>query len=132
MLTGEVMMRLGAVVLAAMVMAAGPAVAEGEGVPIPPDVIMQAPYTGAQVRAGRAGDGWTSFTPNGCITYYDGDLKQMVTMMSTREGRWFGSTLPGGVAALNTACAVAATMMFQLEGNTWTQWLIQANPRLAQ
>lgn len=125
-------MRIGAVVLAVMVMAAGPVAAEGEGVPIPPDVIMQAPYTGAEARATRVGDGWTPFTPVGCISYTDPYIDQTVTMMSTKEGRWFGAVRPGSVAAFTTACATAAPMMFELTGNTWTRFLIQANPKLAQ
>ncbi len=123
-------MRFGAVVVVAMVAAAGPVAAEG--VPIPPDVIMQAPYTGAQSRAGRAGDGWTSFTPVGCISYTDPYIDQTVTMLSTKEGRWFGAVRPGSVAAFNAACATNALMMFELSGNTWTRFLIQPNPKLAQ
>lgn len=114
------------------VMVAGGAAAQG--VPIPPDVVMQAPYTGPSRDARATGDGWVSYTPVGCIGYYDGVLDQTVTMLSTAEDRWFGATRPGAVAAFNTACATSATMMFYMTpaNNSWTQFLIQPGPKLAR
>jgi len=108
--------------------------AAAEGVPIPPDVVMQAPYTGPSREARATGDGWVSYTPVGCITYYDDLIKETVTMLSTAEGRWFGATRAGSVAAFNTACATSANMMFYMTpaNNSWTQFLIQPGSKLSR
>lgn len=108
--------------------------AAAEGVPIPPDVVMQAPYTGPSREARATGDGWVAYTPVGCITYYDAQIRQTVTMLSTAEGRWFGASDAGSVAAFTTACATAANMMFYMTpaNNSWTQFLIQPGAKLAR
>lgn len=120
------------VAAAIAVMVAGGAAAEG--VPVPPDVVMQAPYTGPSRETRATGEGWVSYTPLGCITYYDDTIRETVTMLSTAEGRWFGASRAGSVAAFNTACATSATMMFYMtpSNNSWTQFLIQPGQKLAR